>query len=96
MEFRVFPAGFNIVPLELSQPDGSKVQAVQVTILDVSQQPVHFTFAGADWELFQRAVADPVGEAERQQARSRIVAPSGMAPSVGRRPPRTNPPEIRR
>lgn len=83
MEFCVFPAGFNVVPLKLSQPDGTTVDAVQVTILDVTQQPVHITFAGADWEMFQRAVADPVGEAEREAARARIVRAGGLAPTVG-------------
>lgn len=87
MEFRVFPAGFNIVPLKLNQPDGTVVDAVQVTILDITQQPVHITFGGADWELFQRAVADPVGEAERQQARSKIVV-GGLAPTLGKVRPR--------
>lgn len=88
MEFRVFPAGFNIVPLKLNQPDGSVVDAVQVTILDVTQQPVHITFAGQDWELFQRAVADPVGEAEREAARAKIVRAGGMAPTLGELRPR--------
>lgn len=88
MEFRVFPAGFNIVPLKLNQPDGTTVDAVQVTILDVTQQPVHITFGGADWELFQRAVADPVEEAEREAARARIVRAGGMAPTLGKLRPR--------
>lgn len=83
MELRVLPAGFNIVPLKLNQPDGTVMDAVQVTVVDVTQQPVHITFAGADWELYQRAVADPVGEAEREAARGRIVRAGGLAPTLG-------------
>lgn len=89
MEFRVFPAGFSIVPVKLNQPDGTIVEAVQVTVVDVTQQPVHMTFAGTDWEMFQRAVADPVGEAEREAARARIVRAHGLAPVLGQ--PRPTP-----
>lgn len=83
MEFRVFPRGFNIVPLKMNQPDGSTVDAVQVTILDITSQPVHITFAEADWKMFQRAVADPVGEAEREAVRARIVRRSARSLQPG-------------
>lgn len=85
MEFRVFPAGFNILPVKIPGPDGQTVDAMQLSIVDVSGTPVHFVFGGGDWDLFQRAVADPAGEAERQQARSRILAP-GIAPAGVTRP----------
>lgn len=87
MEFRVFPAGFNITPVKMPQPDGTTVDAMQITIIDVSGQAVHAAFALSDWEMFRRAAADPVGEAEREKARARIVTP-GIAPAGVTRPRR--------
>lgn len=88
MEFRVFPSGFSIAPVKMPQPDGTTVDAMQITIVDVSGQAVHAAFALSDWEMFRRAAADPVGEAEREKARARIAAPNGMAPALGK--PRRN------
>lgn len=89
MEFRVFPAGFTLTPIKLPQQDGSLVDAMQLTVVDVSGTPFHIAFAGADWEMFQRAVSDPEGEAARAAARAKILPVNGRAPNIRMRKPPT-------
>lgn len=81
MEITVFPQGFNIQPTVVQLPTGP-VDAIQLVLLDASGIAVKAAFPAEAWVQFQRFVADPEGEAARAEARAKIIAPNGLAPSI--------------
>lgn len=86
MEITVFPRAFSILNTDVPQPDGTTVEAHRITILDIGGTVVNIVLGPADWESFQRFVADPEGEMARSEARAKIAMPPGMAASIKSHP----------
>lgn len=82
MEILVYPRGFTILNAKIPQQSGEPADAMTVVIIDAGGTAVKAIFGMQDWANFQEAVADPAGFAARAKARSRIIAPGGMAPSL--------------
>ena len=92
MEITVFPRTFGIQPGMAPTAEG-QIPVMTVTVLDVGGTVVKTTFGLADWEAFQRAVADPQrfaseakAQAEALAAREKIVL-AGAGP-LGPKPQR--------
>lgn len=90
MEIRVFPRGYNLIRQKQPLPDGGEAETCMLAIVDAGGVAVTATFTASGWEEFKAFVADPEGEAARQQARQQILSPNGLAPTVGK--PRRNGP----
>lgn len=81
MEIGVHPRGFSVQPTKIPTPAGL-VDGMRFTVVDHTGIVVHVTFGIADWESFQKFVANPEAETAAAAARAKIALPGGMAPSV--------------
>lgn len=86
MEFLVHPQGFAVNRRQQPGPDGHPIDVTALVMVDQTGVQVSVAFAGPMWQEFQRFVADPEGEMERQQARAKLLSPNGMSPSIKKRP----------
>ena len=90
MEHSIFPINFGVTQQTIPPPDGGETAVMVLIVRDVGPvlpggqalggDTFKVVFGLDDWAQFQRAVADPEGEAARNAARSKIVlAPNGLA-----------------
>lgn len=73
MRFVIQPVGFHVSETEMETTVDTVVKAKTVTIIDASRVTVEITFGEADWEAFQRYIADPEAETLRQEARAKLM-----------------------
>ena len=82
MEITVYPRAFSILKGEVPQADASVAEVHRIHIADAGGTILNIVFGPADWESFQRFVADPEGEQARAEARAKIQMPPSMAASI--------------
>ena len=83
MEIGVFPRMFNVQPGKAPNPQGGEpIDTMILTFVDTGGTVVRVMLGLPDFEQFQAAIADHEAAAQAAAARSKIISPGGLAPTL--------------